>query len=179
MLRSIPNVHVIRPCDERETYAAWRNALLSTKTPTAIITSRQNLPLISTSDADGLDKGAYLISKEQANAQFEIIATGSEVSLAIDAQKLLLEKGIDTRVISMPSWELFDEQSEEYQNSVLTLPWDKRISVEMLTTFGWKKYAKHNMGIDTFGASAPAKDVIAKFNFTPETLVNRIENLLK
>lgn len=179
MLRSIPNVHVIRPCDERETYAAWRNALLSTKTPTAIITSRQNLPLISTSDADGLDKGAYIISKEQANAQFEIIATGSEVSLAVDAQKLLLEKGIDTRVISMPSWELFDEQSEEYQNSVLTLPWDKRISVEMLTTFGWKKYAKHNMGIDTFGASAPAKDVIAKFNFTPEALTNRIENLLK
>ena len=179
MLRSIPNVHVIRPCDERETYAAWRCALASTKTPTAIVTSRQNLPLLNASSTEGVSKGAYIISNSQNEAQFEIIATGSEVSLALEAQKLLLEKGIDTKVVSMPSWEIFEEQTEEYKNSVLTLPYDKRISVEMLSTFGWTKYAKHNMGIDTFGASAPAKHVIAKFNFNAQELANRIENILK
>ncbi len=179
MLRSIPNMRVIRPCDERETYAAWCEALKSTKTPTALILSRQNLPLMEGSSAEGLSKGAYIVSKENNKAQLELIATGSEVSLAVEAQKLLKEDGIDVRVISMPSWELFAEQSEEYKKSVLSLDLDKRVSVEMLSTFGWDRYAKHHMGIDTFGASAPAKDVIGKFEFTPAKLVELCKSIVK
>ena len=179
MLRSIPNMRVLRPCDERETYAAWCEALKSTKTPTALILSRQNLPLMEGSSAAGVAKGAYVISKEEKKAQLELIATGSEVSLAVEAQKLLKAEGVDVRVISMPSWELFAEQDEEYQASVLSLPWEKRVSVEMLSTFGWDRYAKYHMGIDTFGASAPAKDVIAKFEFTPAKLAEMCKKIVK
>lgn len=179
MLRSIPNVRVIRPADERETYAAWVAALKSTRTPTALILSRQNLPLLENSSTDGVQKGAYVVSKEAKEAQLVIIATGSEVSLAIEAQKKLLEEGIDVRVVSMPSWELFEEQDEAYKNEVLNLSWEKRISVEMLSTFGWDRYAKHHMGMSTFGASAPAKHVIAKFDFTADRLVRQIKEIVK
>ena len=179
MLRSIPNMRVIRPCDERETYAAWREALRSTETPTALILSRQNLPLLKGSNADGLAKGAYVVSKEEKKAELILIATGSEVSLAIEAQKKLLEEKIDVRVVSMPSWELFEEQSEAYKKEVLSLPKAKRVSIEMLSTFGWAKYADTNMGLDHFGASAPAKEVIKKFDFTAEHLVNICKELVK
>ena len=177
MLRSIPNVDLIRPADERETYGAWFAALQSKKRPTAIILSRQNLPLLEGSDGEELKKGAYVVSKEQKKAQFVLIASGSEVSLAIQAQTLLLEKGIDTRVVSMPCWSYFDQQSDEYKNSVINLPREKCVSIEMLSTFGWAKYAGLNIGLDTFGASAPAKDVIKKFNFTPEYVAAQVENL--
>ena len=176
-LRSIPNVHLIRPCDERETFAAWKNALLSKKTPTAIILSRQNLPLIDGSSEEGLNKGAYVVSKEQNAAKYVLIATGSEVSLAIEAQKLLLEKGIDVRVVSMPCMEIFRAQSEEYRNEVINLPHEKCISVEMLSSFGWGEWAKYNYSINTFGASAPAKHVLAHFGFVPEKLVEFIEGI--
>ncbi len=179
MLRSIPNVRVIRPADERETYAAWREALRSTKTPTALILSRQNLPLLENSSAEGVRRGAYVVSKEAKKADLVLIATGSEVSLAIEAQKKLLEKRIDVRVVSMPSWELFQEQDKEYRREVLLLPSERRVSVEMLSTFGWGKWAKYHMGIDEFGASAPAKDVIAKFDFTSDRLVELCESILK
>ena len=179
MLRSIPNTRVIRPCDERETYAAWAEALRSKKTPTALILSRQNLPLLEGSSAEGLAKGAYIVSKEEKKEMFEIIATGSEVSLAVEAQKLLKEQGVDVRVISMPSWELFEEQSEEYKKSVMSLPREKRVSVEMLSTFGWDRYAAHHMGMDTFGASAPAKDVIKKFDFTANRLMDLVLKIVK
>ena len=179
MLRSIPNMRVIRPCDERETYAAWKQALLSTETPTALILSRQNLPLLPGSSDEGLARGAYVISKENKKAVFDLVATGSEVSLAVEAQKMLLEKGVDVRVISMPSWELFAAQDEKYQNEVLDQPWERRISVEMLSTFGWDRYAKHHMGIDQFGASGKANDVIKKFDFTAEHLVNMVLQIVK
>ena len=179
MLRSIPNMHVIRPCDERETYAAWCEALKSKTTPTALILSRQNLPLLEGSSKEGLAKGAYVVSKEEKKAAVEIIATGSEVSLAVEAQKLLKEEGVDVRVISMPSWELFEAQDQTYKDSILSLPWEKRISVEMLSTFGWDRYAKHHMGMDTFGASAPAKDVIAKFEFTASKLAEKVKAIVK
>ena len=178
MLRSIPNMRVFRPCDIRETYVGWREALRSTNAPTALILSRQNLPLINGSSDEGAKKGAYIISKEEKKAALEIIATGSEVSLAIEAQKLLKEEGVDVRVISMPSWELFEMQDEAYKNEVLSLPYEKRISVEMLSTFGWQKYAKTNMGIDTFGTSAPVKDAIKKYNFTALALKELAKTLL-
>lgn len=170
MLRSIPNVNVIRPCDSRETYAAWKLALESQETPTALILSRQGLPMLSSS-IEGVAKGAYVISEATKKAEAILVATGSEVSLAIAAQKLLLEKGVDVSVVSMPSTFFFDKQSESYQHKVLSLPKEKIISVEMMSTFGWHKYAGHTYGIDTFGTSAPAKDAIKAFHFLPEDLV--------
>ena len=178
MLRSIPNVRVIRPADERETYSAWKLALKSTETPTALILSRQNLPLLEGSNDEGVARGAYVVSKEKKRADLVLIATGSEVSLAIEAQKKLLEKKIDVRVVSMPSWEIFAQQDLEYRKSVLLLPSERRVSVEMLSTFGWGKWAKYHMGIDEFGASGPAKDVFKKFDFTSDRLVKLCEDIL-
>ena len=169
MLRSIPNVNVIRPCDSRETYAAWELALESEETPTALILSRQNLPLLASSYED-VEKGAYVIDKEEKKADLILLATGSEVSLAIDAKKLLKEKGLDVRVVSMPSTFFFDRQPEAYKKEVLCLSKDKIVSVEMMSTFGWHKYAGHAYGIDTYGTSAPAKDAIKAFHFLPEDL---------
>ena len=179
MLRSIPNMRVLRPADERETYSCWKIALKSTKTPTALILSRQNLPLLENSNDEGVSKGAYVVSKESKKADLVLIATGSEVALAIEAQKKLLEKRIDVRVVSMPSWEIFNEQPKEYKREVMLLPSERRVSVEMLSTFGWGKWAKYHMGLDDFGASAPAKDVINKFDFTSDHLVALCENILK
>ena len=178
-LRSIPNMSVIRPADERETYAAWTIALQSKNTPTALILSRQGLPLLDGSSSDGVAKGAYIVSKAQKQEQLILIATGSEVTLAIDAQKKLLEQGIDVSVVSMPSWDLFEKQDDEYKQSVLTLPRRKCVSVEMLSSFGWDRYAKHHLSIDSFGASAPAKDVINHFGFTSDALVDKCKEILK
>ena len=177
MLRSIPHMDVIRPADERETYGAWFAALQSKNHPTAIILSRQNLPLLKESDGEALKRGAYVVSKEQKKADFVLIATGSEVSLAVAAQALLLEKGIDVRVVSMPCWSYFEKQDEAYKKEVINLPKAKCVSVEMLSTFGWAKYADTNIGLDQFGASAPAKDVFKKFNFTPEYVASVVEKL--
>ncbi|MEG0034372.1 MAG: transketolase [Bacilli bacterium] len=179
MLRSIPNVNVIRPCDARETYAAYKNALLSLTTPTAIITTRHNLPFIATSSYEGLEKGAYIISKEKNKCEFVIIGTGSEVSLAIEAQKILASKDIDTRVVSMPSMFNFEKQNEEYMEEILGKDYNKRIFVEMASSFGLYKYAKHVMSIDEFGRSAPFSDVQKFFKFTSEELANKVENILK
>ena len=177
MLRSIPNMDVIRPADEKETYGAWFVALQSKTRPTALILSRQNLPLLKGSDGEKVKLGAYVVSPEANEAKFVLIATGSEVSLAIAAQKLLLEKGIDVRVVSMPCWSYFEKQDVQYKNSVISLPKEKCVSIEMLSTFGWERYAAHNMGLDHFGASAPTKDVLKKFDFTPERIANEIEKL--
>lgn len=179
MLRSIPNVNVIRPADEKETYAAYKIALTSKTTPSCIITTRQNLPLLANSSYEGVEKGGYIVSKEQKSAMFTIIADGSEVSLAIEAQIMLLNEGIDVRVVSMPSFFIFDQQNDEYKNNVLGNPYEKRIFVEMLTSFGLYKYAKYTMSIDEFGKSAPFADIKKFFDFTPERLTNTIKNILK
>ena len=177
MLRSIPGVDLIRPADEREMYGAWFAALESKKHPTALILSRQNLPLLPGSDGEAVKKGAYVVSKEAKKADYILVATGSEVSLAVSAQALLKEKGIDVRVVSMPCWSYFDKQDEAYKKEVISLPREKVVSIEMLSTFGWAKYAGTNIGLDQFGASAPAKDVIKKFNFTPEYVAEQVQNL--
>lgn len=177
MLRSIPNVDTIRPCDERETYAAWNAALDSAKRPTALILSRQNLPLLDGSNKEGVYAGAYVISKEAKKAQYILVATGSEVSLAVDAQKLLAAEGIDVRVVSMPCWSYFDKQSEDYKKSVFSLDRENIISIEMLSSFGWDKYAAKHISIDTFGKSAPAKDVINAFGFTADKVAEFVKNI--
>lgn len=177
MLRSIPDLTVIRPADAKELSAAYRYAFNQKEIPTALILSRQGLPVLNETSVEGVDKGAYIVSKEKKHADYILIATGSEVSLAIEVQKLLLEDKIDTRVVSMPSWEIFEKQDEEYKTSVIGKDTSKNISLEMLSTFGWDKYAKYHFGIDTFGLSGKDKDVINHFGFTREKIVERIKNI--
>lgn len=180
MLRSIPNVNVFRPCDATEMASAWKLALLSKKTPTCLILSRQSLPLINTTNYEGVSKGGYIVKKERGeNPDVTIIATGSEVSLGMEASDKLYHLGIDARVVSMPSQELFLAQSKEYQEEVLGKSYDRRVSVEMLTTFGWNRFARYCMGIDTFGTSAPANDAIKAFGFTSDALVDLVKNIVK
>ena len=174
MLRSIPNCDVIRPCDSRETYAAWELALESKDHPTCLILSRQNLPLL-TSKYKEVSKGAYVLSKENKHLDATIVATGSEVSLAVAAQKALLEEGIDVRVVSMPSWFSFDKQDEQYKSDVFGVSKDKVFAVEMLSSFGWHKYADHIMSVDSFGTSAPAKEAIKAFRFLAEDVVEFVK----
>lgn len=176
MLRSIPNIKVYRPCDANETLAAWKLAMTEDKTPSCLILSRQNLPIIAGGDVD-ISKGAYVISKEQKSAKYTIIATGSEVSLAIEAQKELLDKKIDVRVVSMPCVELFNQLTKKEQDKILGNDKNKCIVVEMLSSFGWHKYADNVMSIDTFGTSAPANDAMKSFKFTSARLVSLISKL--
>ncbi len=175
MLRSMPNMYVFRPCDAKETAAAWKIALLSKETPSSIILSRQALPIQANSNYEGVTRGGYIISKEKGGKpEFTIIATGSEVSLAIEAQNILREYGHDVRVVSMPCQELFLIQNASYRKRVLGSPYHKRIVVEMAATFGWHRFAPSVMGIDEFGTSAPANDAINAYGFTVDTLVNSI-----
>ena len=178
MLRAIPHLSVIRPADERETFAAWHLALLSEDKPTAIILSRQNLPLLKNSNFFDVSKGGYIISKEENREDFELIATGSEVSLAIEAQEKLKQLDIDVRVISLPSWDLFLKQDKTYIDSVISLSKDKRLSIELGSTFGWDKFATYHLGFDEFGTSAPAKDIIKKYNFTADRVVDMVKSIL-
>lgn len=175
-LRAIPNLNVFRPCDAKETYASYRLALESNKTPSAIILTRQNLPLLkNSSNYDLVKKGGYIISKERGNyPEFTIIASGSEVSLALDVKKYLYSLGLDIRVVSMPCVELFEAQDNVYQTSVLGKDYAHRISIEMGSTLGWHKFAKFSIGVDKFGASGKANDVIKNFGFTKETIAKII-----
>ncbi len=177
MLRAIPKLRVIRPADAREVSAAWYTAITSKDTPTALILTRQNLPALDGSSKEAL-KGAYVISKEDQKVDLVLIATGSEVSLAIDAQKALKEKGVDARVVSMPCQELFNDQTEDYKMSVITKGVPK-LAIEAGSTFGWHKYACDVIGMDDFGLSAPANQLFDAFGFTTENVVNRALKLLK
>ena len=182
MLRSIPNMHVIRPGDAVEMAAAWKLAIESTENPTALILTRQNVETMENSSVEGVSKGAYVIGKEKNHLDAIIIASGSEVNLAMKAKKVLFEKGIDVRVVSMPCQEFFDQQDEQYKEAVLPNAMRKRLSVEMASSFGWHKYVGLDgitMSIDEFGKSAPAQDVIQSYGFTVDGVVENIEKLLK
>ena len=182
MLRSIPNMHVIRPGDAVEMAAAWKLAIESTENPTALILTRQNVETMENSSVEGVSKGAYVIGKEENHLDAIIIASGSEVNLAMKAKKVLLEKGIDVRVVSMPCQEIFDQQDEQYKEAVLPNAMRKRLSVEMASSFGWHKYVGLDgitMSIDEFGKSAPAQDVIQSYGFTVDGVVENIKKLLK
>lgn len=182
MLRSIPNMHVIRPGNAVEMAAAWKLAIESTENPTALILTRQNVETMENSSVEGVSKGAYVIGKEENHLDAIIIASGSEVNLAMKAKKVLLEKGIDVRVVSMPCQEIFDQQDEQYKEAVLPNAMRKRLSVEMASSFGWHKYVGLDgitMSIDEFGKSAPAQDVIQSYGFTVDGVVENIEKLLK
>ncbi|NLB40963.1 MAG: transketolase, partial [Clostridiales bacterium] len=180
-LRSIPNFTVIRPADSRETAAAYLSALTRTDSPTALVLTRQNLPLLEGSGPDAL-KGAYILSdSEKETPDMILMATGSEVQLIVEAQKQLKEQGIDARVVSMPSWEIFEEQSEEYKENVMPKTVRARLAVEALTSFGWHKYVGLDGDVisrDDFGASAPAEILFKEFGFTVENVVDKALKVL-
>lgn len=171
-LRALPNITVFRPADNNEVKTAWQLALKSTTTPTAIILNRQPVPQLAGSDSIKAEKGAYIISEAANNNPTGIIiATGSEVSLAIAAQTILADQGVYVRVISMPSWELFSEQTPEYQTKILPVNIKNRMSIELGATMGWQQYVGLDgvrMGYDHFGESAPASDIIKMIDFTPQ-----------
>jgi len=184
-LRAIPNLTVIRPADANETAEAWKAAVARRQGPTALVFSRQNLPVIDRSrfaPAAGLSRGAYILADCAPDPpQAILIATGSEVHLALEAYERARQDGRRIRVVSMPSWELFDGQPEGYRNQVLPPEVPLRLSIEAGSTLGWHKYVGtrgETLGIDRFGASAPGKAVLEKFGFTVENILRKIEELL-
>lgn len=185
-LRSIPGLSVIRPADGNESTAAWRLAMESSDTPTALVLSRQDLPVLAGAAEDTYEKvakGAYVLSAaKKENADAILIATGSEVELAVKAQAALEEKGISVSVVSMPSWDRFEAQSAQYKESILPSSNTKRLAIEMGASFGWHRYVGFEgsiLGIDTFGASAPGNKLIEEFGFTVENVVAKVEELVK
>ena len=180
MLRSIPNFHVFRPADATETAAAWYSALTSEETPTALVLTRQNLPQLEGSSKEAL-KGAYILEDSEKEVPDAIlIASGSEVCLAVEAKEVLAKEGLDVRVVSMPCMDVFEEQTKEYKESVLPKNVRKRVAIEALSDFGWGKYVGLDGAYVTmtgFGASAPAKELFEKFGFTVENIVNTVKGL--
>jgi transketolase len=177
-LRLIPKMVVIRPADGNETAEAWR-VTLEHQGPTCLILSRQDLPVLDTSGAKGsLSQGAYVLRDSDGKPDIVLIGTGSEVQLAVGAADKLAEQGIKARVVSMPSWELFDDQSADYRQSVLGGHDVKRLSVEAGTTMGWQRFADASVGIDRFGASGPGQQVLDHFGFTVDNVVEQALALL-
>lgn len=180
-LRSIPNMTVYRPADSKETAAAWYHAITHEEGPTALVLTRQNLPLYDETGKEAL-KGAYILKdSEKATPDVILMATGSEVELIYEASKVLKEKGIDARVVSMPSLEVFEAQGEEYKEKILPMNIRKRVAVEAASSFGWHKYVGLDgeiISIDTFGASAPAEILFREFGFTVENVVTKVEKLM-
>ncbi|MFC4771482.1 transketolase [Enterococcus hermanniensis] len=183
-VRCMPNVQVIRPADGNETSAAWAQALKTTDKPTILVLSRQNLPVLPNSKdlaKEGVTKGGYVISKAESDTPEGIlIATGSEVNLAVQAQKELKAQGKDVSVVSIPSFDLFESQDAAYKESVLPKAVKKRVAIEAASPFGWERYIGTEgkmIGIDHFGASAPGDYILEQFGFTVENVVNTFNEL--
>lgn len=180
-LRAIPNMNVIRPADGNETRVAWEVALESENTPTSLVLTRQNLTtmdLPKETVEEGVRKGAYVVFESDKEAEFLLLATGSEVNLAIEAAKDLEAQGKGVRVVSMPNWNAFDQQTAEYKESVMPSTITKRVAIEMASPLGWHKYVGTEgkvIGIDGFGASAPGDLVVEKYGFTKENVLNQIQ----
>ena len=183
-LRSIPRITVIRPADANETAYAWKVAVEHKDGPVVLVFTRQGLPILDQDKygkAEGLEKGAYILSEGSKGPDLILIATGSEVALIMDAQKQLEADGISTRVVSMPSWELFEKQDAAYKEKVFPKASKKRLAVEMASPMGWHKYTTDEgdmLGMTTFGESAPAEDLYKHFGFTVENVVKRAKALL-
>lgn len=180
-LRTIPNTYVFRPADATETQAAWYLSQKTNDRPTSIVLTRQNLPILENSSFEKVAKGAYVVYETSTDFDTILIATGSEVALAIDVARELEKDGSKVRVVSMPSVELFEEQSKEYKEELLPLNIRRRVSLEMGNSALWYKYVGLDglaIGIDKFGASAPANKVIEEYGFTVEAVVEKIKNEL-
>lgn len=182
-LRAIPGLTVIRPSDANETASAWAYALQQTEGPVALVLSRQNLPVFDETKAnlENLSKGAYVLAETNENPDVILIATGSEVSLAVDSKSELEKENVSVRVVAMPSWELFNRQSKEYQQQVLPTAVTKRVSIEMGISMGWERFVGAQgkmLSIDTFGASGTGAAVMKLFGFTTENVVQAVKELL-
>ena len=177
MLRAVPNLHVFRPADAREVTAAWYSAITSKDHPTALVLSRQKLPVIEKSSKEAL-KGGYIVSEESGAPEVILVASGSEVSLALDAAKLISEKGKNVRVVSMPCMELFEAQTPAYRNTTLpkSVP---TLAVEAASPLGWYKYADDVVAMESFGASAPGNELFDHFGFTAENVAARALKLIE
>ena len=184
-MRAVPNLTVIRPADATETVEAWKIALQNFRRPTAIILTRQKLPVLDRTElttAGGVQRGGYILWQASASPKVILIGTGSEVHIALEAGKILQQKGIATSVVSMPSWDLFDAQPEEYKNSILPPGVKARVSIEAAATLGWQKYVGDEgiaIGIDRFGASAPYKAIYQHLGLTAQRMVDEAEKLLR
>ncbi len=176
MFRTTPNINVLRPCDANETNYAYRFAMEATKTPSVIVLSRQNLEVKVDTNYEDFKKGAYVISDKE-NYEGILIAAGSEVGLALDTQELLSKEGINVRVVSMPSMDVFKQQTKEYKESVLPSNITKRLAMEMGAPDLWYQFANNVKGITTFGVSAPAKDAIEFFGFNKEEIAKLYKNI--
>ncbi|WP_019152673.1 transketolase [Robertmurraya massiliosenegalensis] len=184
-LRAMPNLDVLRPADGNETAAAWKLAVESTDRPTALVLTRQNLPTLNKTAEnayEGVSKGAYVVSPANTDTpDVLLLATGSEVSLAVEAQKSLESEGIHASVVSMPSWHRFEKQSQEYKESVIPKSVKKRLGIEMATSLGWHRYTGDEgdvLAIDQFGASAPGEKIMEEYGFTVQNVVARVKAML-
>src|SRR5436190_6282380 len=184
-LRAMPSLNVLRPCDANEVAEAWRVLMQQRHQPTALVLTRQNVPILDRSkyaSAEGLARGGYVLADADGEPEVILIATGSEVSLAVAAYEELRSDGVRARVVSLPSWYLFDLEPEEYRESVLPKSVQARVAVEQASTLGWDRYVGPQgqiVGMHTFGASAPLKEVQRKFGFTPERVAEAAKELLK
>ena len=182
-LRAIPNMNVIRPADGNETRVAWEVALESEQTPTSLVLTRQNLPTLDVDKQtveNGVRKGAYIVFETEQQLEYLLLASGSEVNLAVEAAKELGQQGKGVRVISMPNWYAFEQQSSEYKESILPSDVTKRIAIEMASPLGWHKYVGIEgkvIGINSFGASAPGDLVVEKYGFTKENILKQVRSL--
>jgi len=180
-LRMIPNMTLFRPADANETVEAWRAAMLTTTGPVGLALTRQKLPVLDASKAKGAAKGAYVLEEASAAPKLILMASGSEVHLAVKARAVLEGEGVPTRVVSMPSWEVFGKQSAAYREEVLPAAVTARVSIEAGITFGWEKWVGTrgaSVGLDRFGASAPAELLFEKFGFTVENVVKTAREVL-
>jgi transketolase len=179
-LRAIPNLNVFRPADINETLECWQIALKSKKTPSAIVLSRQKLPYVNPSFTkdNKCELGAYVVNATAQNNKITLIASGSEVEIALEAQKKLKESNIDSKVVSMPCQELFDQQNNQFKNEIIQkdIP---VITIEAGSVMGWEKYSKNNMGINSFGESGPYKEVYEHFDLTSDKIVALAKKLVR
>ena len=180
-LRAMPNILVIRPADANETKEAWKVALQTRDKPIAMALTRQKVPTVPAHKAKGLAQGGYILEQNAEHPDLILIATGSEVGLAQAAYRSLAEEGIKVRVVSLPSWELFEAQPQQYQNAVLPPDVTRRIAIEAASPMGWERFVGLNgkiIGMSTFGASGKIEDLMPHFGFTPEHVIEEAHNLL-
>jgi transketolase len=185
-LRAVPGLIVLRPADANEVAEAWKVIMKLHHEPVVLVLGRQAVPTIDRSkyaSASNLARGAYILADApDGKPDVLLLASGSEVSLCLAAHERLKAEGVKTRVVSMPSWELFDDQSQDYRDRVLPPDVTARVSVEQASTFGWAKYVGatgRSLGMHSFGASAPLKELTKKFGFTPEHVVAAVKEQLR
>jgi transketolase len=184
-LRAVPHLDVIRPADANEVAEAWRLAIERTKDPVALVLTRQNVPVLDRSkyaSAQGVRRGGYVLADCEGEPELILIATGSEVSLAVGAHETLVGEGVRSRVVSLPCWEIFERQEQSYRDEVLPPAVTHRVAIEEASTLGWERWVGSSgmiLGMHTFGQSAPFKDVEQEFGFTPDQIAAKAREALR